>query len=211
MAEAQSYTDWSYLYPPRPTQAIPNAMLGFFERKSFFAEIKKNGTCTVLGLAPDKQVFAFTRHNDRHKLWIPDVNSPALRALKTLPDKWFVFAGELLHSKGTGHKDTLYLFDLLVADSLRLEGTTRIARKERLFKMFPLTSGPLSHDFVDERLWLAKPILSDFKQIWDSLEDPEDEGLVLKDPWAILESCGSPDANSGGQVKCRFRTKNYSH
>jgi hypothetical protein len=204
--------EFGFVYPPRPEKAIPIEMLSFFQMKGWISQIKKNGTCTVLIVSPEGVLDIWTREGERHKLWKPDFNSPCLRKFKDLPKGWFIFVGELLHSKGTGQKDTLYLFDLLVADSKSLVGKTFIQRIEMLFKLWPILKDERD-DYceVDERLWLSKPIINkSFLEIFQNLP-PTDEGIVLKDPSAPLEICGKQSNNQSWQVKCRKPTKNFAY
>lgn len=208
----QPYTKWEYLYPPRPEQAIPPALLDIYQSQGRIAEVKKNGTCTVLGVAPDKTLYLYTRHAELHKMWVPNPNSPCLRKLKELPAKWFVFVGEILHNKTTNIKDTFYIFDILVMNSEFLHNSTLISRLDRLHQLFKTTDGPYDYDLIDEKLWLTKPLINcNFGEIFRNLTAPEDEGLVLKDPLATLDFCTNASSNSKWQVKCRKRTKNYSH
>jgi hypothetical protein len=209
-SELLTYDKWRFLYPPRPTTAIAPATLNVYQNRGWICEIKKNGTCTVLGLSPDKKIYPFTRHAEMHSAWKPDLDSPCLRKLKDLPNEWFVFAGEILHSKGNGIRDTFYIFDILVADSKQLVGTTKISRTDLLYSMFKTEPGPRGYDFVDERLWLAKPLITEsFEDVYNNLPFVEDEGVVLKNPMAKLGFCFSEGSNSNWNVKCRHRTKNF--
>lgn len=113
---------YGFMYPPRPEKAIPPELIAYYQSEGFIAQVKKNGTCTVIAVAPDHSLNIWTRHGERHKAWKPDPESPSLRAFKKLPKRWFVFVGELLHSKGVGIKDTLYLFDILVDGKSLMSG-----------------------------------------------------------------------------------------
>ena len=198
----------SFLYPPRPENAIIPDHLSMFNSMGYSAEYKKNGTCSVIEY-DDGSLTAWTRHNTQHKLWRPDINSPSLRKLKTLKEDTLL-VGELLHSKGVGHTDTLYLFDILKVNGVPLIGKSLSFRRDVLLNLWEVKGEDYSHYFVDDRLWIAKPFFSGFKQAFDSITKIEDEGLVLKDPNAILMPCFKDGSNSGWQVKCRKPTKNYS-
>jgi hypothetical protein len=213
VAEASvfEYTEAKFLWPPRPDNIVPPGMLGFYKRRGFVAQTKKNGTCTVLVKDPAGNLTAFTRHNEAHKLWIPDPSTPCLRKFKELPAKWMVFVGELLHSKVQGIRDTLYLFDMIVDDNKQLVGETFIQRQDRLHHLWPVVGEHDHYYMADERLWIAKPIIvEDLADFFNSLTEPEDEGLVLKDPNAKLEPCRNQTINNKSQVKCRRATKNYT-
>lgn len=210
-ASEVAYTDLRFLWPPRPDNIVPPGTLSFYKKRGFCAQVKKNGTCTVLVKDPRGNLTAFTRHNELHKLWVPDPTTPCLRRFKKLPSHWMVFVGELLHSKVQGIRDTLYLFDIIVDENRQLVGETFIQRQDRLHHLWPVVGEHDHYYNIDERLWIAKPIIvEDLSDFFNGLTNPEDEGLVLKDPNAKLEICRNATINSKWQVKCRKATKNYS-
>lgn len=209
------YTAFEYLWPPRPDskRAVPaNGAMGlsFYEKRGWVGQYKKNGTCNVIAISPDKEMIAMSRHNDEHKLWSPSDNSMA--AFKNLPGKgWYVFVAELLHSKVPGIRDTNYLFDILVADGDYLIGKTFMERQHILNELFPETvRDEYSHRVINDNTWIAKLIDGGFRAVFNALMAPEDEGLVLKNPKAKLELCSRPTANTSWQVKCRVAHKNFS-
>jgi len=216
----KEFSKYNFLFPPRPEKAIPYGALNFYEKQGFVAQHKKNGTCTVLYVTPEKEIIARTRHDDDHKLWSPTEKSSA--PFKALKGKgWFVFATEVLHSKVKGGaKDTVYIFDILVNDGETLTGKTFAERQEILKGLFPnrIPSINHSHYVITENVWLAKVLKKGFKEAMDRIQKkagekegaPEDEGLVLKRPDAPLASLGRATSNSGWQVKCRVLAKNYS-
>jgi hypothetical protein len=89
------YSDYAYLYPPRPEKKIPREMLDFYENRGFFAQVKKNGTCCVIFAKGDEVIFK-TRHADDHKAWTP---LPEHIAFFQGKPSWHVYAAELIHSK----------------------------------------------------------------------------------------------------------------
>lgn len=201
----------AFLWPPRPETKVGPDALPAFETLKWVAQVKKNGTCTVLEYDPaTKALQAWTRHNEAHKLWTPNLSTPCLRRLKELKGGKYILVGELLHSKVPGIKDTLYLFDILVADGKDLAGTTLTYRMGLLHSLWTATTQMFDYAMVDERLWVANLIKSDFKKLFQGLTKPEDEGLVLKKPDALLAPCWRQTANSNWQIKCRRPTKNYS-
>lgn len=204
------YNEWKFLYPPRPELAIPSDTIDFYEKQGYVAQVKKNGTCTLIGVDPRGQLHTLTRHNAPHIQWKPDAQSPALRALTRLTG-WHVFEAEVLHSKTQGIKDTVYLFDILVHNSQQLVGTTWFERMQLLQQIFrpgPAQAG--SHQ-LDDRLFLAQTLTRGLRKTWQQLQAPEDEGIVLKSPDARLKLCSKIDSNSSWQVKCRRPAANYSY
>lgn len=204
------YDKFAYLYPPRPEKAVPSNFLGFYRKQGWIAQVKKNGTCNVLFVSPERQITAMSRHNDDHKAWTPTEKSSA--AFAKLPGKgWYVFTTEVLNNKVPGIRDTHYIFDILVADGVYLIDTTFESRQEILRDLF-LTGDEeetFSHYIINDNVWLAKIITEKFKTLFTGLTNPEDEGLVLKDPKAKLKLCSKPKDNSGWQVKCRAGHKNF--
>jgi hypothetical protein len=219
---------FGFMYPPRPEMAVSPELLDFYQNRGFISQVKKNGTCTEIIVAPngeqkilhpslvnlpvERKIDLFTRHGEAHKAWTPDFRSPALRRMQELPNEWYIFVAELLHSKGTGQKDTLYVFDMIVAEK-PLVGKTFIQRQDMLFNLWDIHKDErFDYCEVDERLWLSKPIINmKFSHVFHNMLGPEDEGLVLKKPDAPLEICGKQSNNQSWQVKSRRETKNYKH
>ncbi len=185
--------------------------MSFYERRGWIAEIKKNGTCTVIFSRGDQIIFK-TRHNDDHKAWSPQPSHLATFAGR---DKWNVYVGELLHNKGPSVKDHLYLFDILVSDGQELIGATLAERQAILRDRFPspkadiagsragLGARMISQD-VSQAAPIANPIAA-----WAKL-GPLDEGFVLKNPASRLSACIVPTSNGSWQTKVRRPHQNYS-
>ena len=216
------YDEYAYLWPPRPDKAIPTTSLQFYEKRGWVAQMKKNGTCTVVFVSPDGEITYKTRHNEDHKRWEPTDKSSAV--FKDLPGEgWYVFVVEVLHSKTSLVKDTVYIFDIMVAESELLVGKTFTERMDLLQAIFNVRDeynvvslGSTSHYVLNSNAWLAKTITADFKSVWQVAENakpeegaPIDEGIVLKKPDSILEVPGRQKSNSQWQVKCRISHKNY--
>jgi hypothetical protein len=200
-----NYTEYQYLWPPRPETKVSRTMLGFWERKGYISQVKKNGTCTMIFARGDKVIFK-TRHNEDHKLWTPQPDH-----IKFFQGSkgWNVYVAELLHSKVTGGpKHELYIFDQLVSKGNSLVGTSFDSRQLTLRQ--ELQGVEEDDQFrVAPRITLAKCLRSGFTALFDNLKK-EDEGLVLKDPKAVLKPCLKPDSNKGWSVKCRIAAANYS-
>jgi len=205
LAQGMHFHTYSYLYPPRPENKIAKPQLAFFENQGYWAQKKKNGTCTMI-FARCNEIIYKTRHNDDHKLWTPQGDHNAFFAGRV---KWNVYVAELLHSKVSGGpKDELYIFDQIVKDGVQLVGTTFAERVTMLFEEFDGTDEG-DQVRIAPRITLAKCFNEGFAEMFDTLK-PEDEGLVLKNPLAELKPCFKADSNSGWQVKCRIGHRNYS-
>lgn len=213
------YKTFTYLWPTRPEKAIPNSFLNVYEKRGWVAQYKKNGTCNVLFVSPEKEVTGMTRHEDEHKRWAPTAKSSA--PFKKLPgDGWYVILTEVLHSKVPGTLDTHYIFDILVADGEYLLEQTFEERMELLEELFLKGNNEeeYSHYVISPNVFLAKTIHSDFNTIWKQVNEvaknkdgaPMDEGLVLKNPKAKLKMPTRKNANNSWMVKCRVAHKNYT-
>ena len=205
------YDHFEYLWPPRPENAIPRNTLAYYERKGWAATFKMNGTCNLIGVSPERKLKCMTRHNAAHKMWAPTTESSA--AFQSLPGKgWFVFVAELMHSKVPGLRDLNYIHDILVADGESLEGASWTDRQALLAGLF-LKGGEaetISHYVLDDHAWLAKNHTSGFAALFDGIDKPEHEGLVLKNPKSVLLPCSKQTTNAAWSVKCRRPHKNYA-
>ncbi len=216
------YEEYNYLWPPRPEKPIPTTSIQFYEKRNWVAQLKMNGTCTVVFVSPEGELTFKTRHDDDHKNWTPTTKSTAI--FDTLPrGNWHVFVCELLHSKTSMVKDTLYFFDVLVWEGEMLVGRTFTERMDLLQTIFDVgesdnvvSLGSDGYYILNSNAWLAKTITSDLNAAWRVAENqkPEEgapliEGIVLKNPKSRLDLPGRQKDNGKWQVKCRIGHKNY--
>lgn len=201
-----TYDKYSYICPPRTENAIPSMMLTGFEKRGWIAQVKKNGTNSVIFVSPEREVFAKGRHDNDHKQW--EFTDETRAIFTKLPGKgWYVFNAELLHSKTRTVKNTNYLFDVLVANGEHLIGKTYLQRYDMLLKLFKPRKAQWGYDQIDDHTLLGKLILADFKKVFNSLSTDEDEGLMLKNPTGVLSyDCGK---KATWMVKCRRSHKNF--
>lgn len=205
------YSTYSYLWPPRPDNAISPDMLTAMERQGMVAQVKLNGTCSVIAVSPDKEIVAKNRHKEDHKLWTP--NRAKMKAFTSLPGSgWYVFVAELMHSKVPGLRDINYVHDILVHDGKYLVGVTQAERHAILCRLFRTDQARQEYGYwvIDETTWVARQFTNGFKALYDSLDRPQDEGLVLKQPTDRLRLCTRQNANNAGMLKSRKKHKNYS-
>lgn len=200
------YDAYRYLWPPRPETKIPPALIGFYEKRGWWGQVKKNGTCTVIFSHGDDVVFK-TRHDDDHKAWAPQ---PEHAIFFNGREQWNVYVAELLHSKTANVKNHLYLFDILVSDGEDLSGTSFADRQAILLGRYPGNGGAgLGATRVTKQVSRATCYTRDFERVWSELA-AEDEGIVFKDPASKLAPCVTQTANAMWQVKCRRPHSNYS-
>jgi hypothetical protein len=204
------YTKFAYIPPPRAEAKIPFGLLSIYEDGGWLAQVKKNGTNSVIFVPPDRVPYAYNRHGERHKAWEFDKESARLFA--KLPGRnWYVFNAELLHNKVSGGpRNTNYLHDVLVYDGTYLLGRSyaeRYALLDKLFRRYA-TGEEFGHFVLNPSTWLAINFTSKFKQIFkEELSGGEDEGLVLKDPQGLLATTDGKGAN--WMAKIRKPAKNF--
>ena len=205
------YDSFTYLWPPRPESAVLPTLTPIYENKGFVAQVKREGTCSVIAVSPTGVLTAMNRHNEPHRAWSSTPASSA--AFQGLPgDGWYVFVAELLHSKvAGGPRDTNYIFDILVADGEYLVGHTFEERQAILAEIFPTTleDAPY-HRVITPNTWVAKNFTTGFMALFNGLSSALDEGIVMKNPKAKLQMCSRQSANNDWQVKSRRRKKNSS-
>lgn len=175
-----------FVLPHRPERAVAPTLHQFYESRGWIAQVKKNGTCSVVAVDDDGGCQFWNRVGEPHRAWHPSESRlPAY--FSRYPSSTFVF--ELLHSKGGGVRDSAYVFDVA---RWRGESTHRDILSKRL--------GILS--LLDTALGveIARSHGSRFLELYERLTDPLDEGIVMKNPGAVCE-----------MVKTRVKTKNYSY
>jgi ATP-dependent DNA ligase len=125
---------------------------------------------------------------------------------------WTVLIGELIHAKVTDIRDKLFIFDYIVLDGNYALGTFFKERQKTLNERFQpfLKAEGHSHWLASEDVWLAKTLRGNLLHTFRSMDKPEDEGLVLKNPDGFLRDCGKEGANDHWQVKVRHPKTNYA-
>lgn len=208
-----AFDEYRFLYPPRPDQAIPPTLIGMYDGMGWWPQVKKNGTCCVIGARGDEVIFQGRHDGNDLAAWSP---LPEHKAFFAGSEKWEVYVAELLHSKVPGIRNELYIFDLIVSGGEHLTGTTLSQRALMLRERFGADgkeSAGLGALRIAPFIQLADALpRGEAAKLWrgDCLQ-PEDEGFVFKNPRAPLVACLTATANSSWQVKCRRPTKNYSY
>jgi hypothetical protein len=205
------YLNYQYLYPPRPDVPAPVTMLNRMGNNGYISQIKKNGQNSVIAISPDKKIITRNRHNAEHLTWKPDYSK--MQPFLNLKGKgWYVFVAELLNSKVAGLRDINYVHDVLVNDGEYLVGYTQAERQMMLHSMFNTRNfaPTYSHHVIDPTTWVVREHQSGFRDLFDSLDKPEDEGLVFKNPQTPLQFCNREKSNNAGMLKIRRTHKNYS-
>lgn len=200
--------DGQFLFPPRPEAAVIPNMLGFYDKRGWWGQIKCNGTGGILG-SNSTDIIAMNRHGENHRAWQPTTATTEL-LVKVANGKWIVVVAELMHNKVSGIRNINYINDLLVYNGEFLYGTTFEHRQELLMQIFKdhITGEQEYFYELGPHFWLAKRVVN-CKKTFAGLTKPEHEGIVMKDPKAKLNLCSKIGSNVSWMIKCRKPTKNY--
>lgn len=162
----------NFLYPLKPTRiSIDSSILNNSESDpNFILQIKKNGWRTQIHKNGNEIEF-FTRHNKRLEPIAADADWKLLTELivNNIKAESAIIDGEFLHRRGT-RKSTLYVWDLFLLNN-ELQKKPYGNRKCLLNSIVvPHNNLIIAHDHVDN-----------FLKVWDTLDEVEDEGIVIKD------------------------------
>lgn len=202
------YTNYQYIWPPRPETKIPASMTSFYDRRGWQSQAKLNGTCSVI-FTNGTDCIIKTRHNDDHRAWTPRKEHLDFFKSLAVDNTWSVFVAELMHNKSPVIKDMLYVFDVLVHAGHQLTGHT-FAQRQALLEQ--LITGEQTDLWYQNSPYVvrARNHTGNSRELYNRVTQlPYVEGLVMKDPNAQLGLCNRADNNTGWQVKCRKVTKNY--
>ena len=214
------YTEYKYLYPPRPVQTTNNTELGKYDNGQFIAQPKYNGTCCVAFISKDT-----VRVMNRHKgLITSNYNNIDFKGLHS-GDGWMVLCGEFLNKNKKGEDGNPFnlkfvIWDILVYNNNYMLGSTLIERLELLEKLFPSSTIMVSKDKINsyahlcvtkyEGVYKAPTYVNMFQDLYQDIVDTDlYEGLVLKRKEAKLSLGLTEKNNNEWQIKCRKPTKNY--
>lgn len=200
------YSEFGFLYPPRPEHCCSVEAMARFEERGWVAQAKKNGTCNVIAVSPEGEIHAMTRYRSPHRLWAP--NSDTKEDFAHLSGGWYVFVAELLHGAPSGKQNVNYVYDVLVAEGRHLVGETQEFRQDLLLDLLDGDDDDGCRDeglhrVVTPTLWLPTEYENNFSKLFD-LMGREDSGLVLKDPNQTLSPCSRSISNVSGLVTCEL-------
>ena len=206
------YENFSYIYPPRPKNAVPISEIQSWDNGLMIAQPKINGSnCVIFMNGVD--VFVYNRHNQV----LTNYNLNKDDVLKLYSGKgWMVLNGEYLNKAKSdenlltfNHK--LIIFDIIVYNSMYLVGQTFQERISLLDKLYGTIDSDKSYLFsISENIYRVKSYTSNFREIFDNLTKIDMiEGLVMKRKGARLEVGTTENNNTKSQIKFRKPTKNY--
>lgn len=207
------YKKFSYIFPPRPKNAIPSDELSFWDNNTLLGQPKLNGSNTTIYTNGEKHIV-MNRHNQR--LTNFRLTDDEIKSMYRGDGEWMVINGEYMNknqndetNKPFNHK--FVIFDILVYEGNYLVGTTFEARVSLLNLLYGKEE--CEKDFlykISENIYRVKSYEGGFLNLYNDLVKIDMyEGLVMKRKNAKLELGTSELNNVKSQIKCRRITKNY--
>lgn len=214
------YINYQYIYPPRPEYEINQTYLQQYDNGDYVAQVKYNGSCAVVFLPGDGTYKIM----NRHKQPLTRVKDIGLHRLET-PGRWTVLVGEYLNKSQAGERGLFnhkfVIFDILVAESEYLTGSTvmqRLTILEGMYPCFGTVAGPTGLEGYRylcntnfSGIYRAPSYLTSFDELFKNvIVTPLYEGLVLKRREAQLQFGFTAGNNTDYMLKIRKPTKNYA-
>lgn len=187
-----------FYYPLKSTRISIDSDL--FKRcdldPNFILQIKKNGWRIQIHKEGNDVKF-WTRHKIKMEELVLDADWKMLKTIvQNIKVESCILDGEFLHRRGK-LKNTIYLWDIFELDGIPVNKP--YGERKALLDSIVL---PYNNFFT------AKDYVTNFKQIWDNLEDPEEnEGIVLKDTRERLYIDYNKTIKSSKQFKILLETK----
>lgn len=209
------YKAYNYIYPPRPSNAIPPAALADWDNNTLIAQPKMNGSNCVV-FTNGSELYVMNRHHQRLTNFRID-KSEILSLYKSHFDGWLVLNGEYLNKSKTDENGEIFnhkliIFDILVYNSEYLVGKTFAERRQLLDEIYSVSDSDKWYLYsISDYIYRVKSYETGFASLFANLTKRGSviEGLVMKRKTARLELGNTENNNSRSQLKCRVATKNY--
>lgn len=209
------YQSYNYIYPPRPSNAIPPTALNDWDNNSLLAQPKMNGSNCVV-FTEGTSLFVMNRHHQRMTNF-RIAKEEMMKLYKPEFTGWLVLNGEWLNKSKTDERGEtfnhkLILFDILVYNSEYLVGKTFEERVALLDNLYGTNDSDKTYLYsITNSIYRVKSYRNNFVELFNSLTKRGTliEGLVMKRKNARLELGNTENNNSRSQIKCRVPTKNY--
>jgi len=207
------YLNYRYLFPPRPSNAIPSKDLNYYDNGTFLGQPKLNGSNATV-YTNGERIIVMNRHGDRLTRF--EIKDEEILSLYKGTGGWTALNCEYLNKNkqdetGKSFNHKLVIFDILVNDGDYLIGKTFDQRIQLLDEMFHKNDCEKNYLWcISDNVYRVKSYENNFSMLFDTLT-PIDliEGLVLKRKNARLEMGNTELNNHRSQVKARKSTLNY--
>jgi ATP-dependent DNA ligase len=209
------YTNFKYVYPPRPKNAVSPEDLDFWDNNTLIAQPKMNGSNCII-FTNGEDFFVMNRHKQR--LTNFKITRDELSEIYRGDGEWMIINGEYMNKsqndenkKVFNHK--LVIFDILAYNGEYLVGSTFSERVELLDRIYGKNESGKDYLYsISSNVYRVKSYTTDFKRIFDEfIKIDMIEGLVMKRSSAKLEAGLTESNNIKSQLKCRKPTLNYKY
>ena len=209
------YNKFAYIYPPRPSNAIPTSEIDSYDNESMFCQIKLNGSnCVIFTNGID--IHIMNRHNQPLTNFQITKEEIIRDLYKSSNGQWQIINAEYLNKNKKDEKNQtfnhkLVVFDILTFESDYLVGKTFQERVNLLDSIYGKVECDKDYLYkISDNIYRVKSYSTDFKSLYDRLSNIDMvEGLVMKRSKAKLELGVSEKNNTRSQIKVRKPTKNY--
>lgn len=206
------YNSFSYIYPPRPKNAVNPIDINNWDDNTMVAQPKLNGSNVTIYMNGEK-IYVYNRHGKR----MSNFNLLDSELLKLYRGNgWLVLNGEYLNKSRNDENNDLFniklvLFDILVYNSNYLIGTTFQERITLLDTLYGSDISTKSYLYdISDNIYRVVSYYNYFEELYNDLSKIDlIEGIVLKRRLSKLEVGYKEDNNSKSQVKFRKQCKMY--
>ena len=209
------YSNYRYIYPPRPKNAIPSSDLNSYDNGTMLAQPKLDGSNCLI-FTDGKTVKVMNRHSQPMSRF--EIPTEEILSLYKGSGGWTVINGEYLNKSkrdetGNTFNHRFVIFDILVNDGDYLIGKTFDQRIKILDEMFGTIESEKNYLYSISANVLrvktyADRLLENFERL---VRIDMVEGLVMKRKNARLEIGNTELNNVNSQLKSRKPTKNYKY
>lgn len=209
------YSNFKYVYPPRPKNAISPEELVFWDNGTLIAQPKLNGSnCVIFTNGVD--YFVMNRHKQR--LTNFKITNEELSEIYRGDGEWMIINGEYMNKSKSDEKSKVFnhklvIFDILAYNGEYLVGSTFSDRVELLDKLYGKQESEKDYLYsITTNVYRVKSYSNNFKNLFDTITNIDMiEGLVMKRSNAKLEAGLTESNNIKSQLKCRKPTLNYKY
>jgi ATP-dependent DNA ligase len=209
------YSNFRYIYPPRPKNAISFEDLNFWDNGSLIAQPKLNGSNCLIFTNGERHII-MNRHNQR--LTNFQLSSDEIKSIYHGDGEWMIINGEYMNKSKSDENNQVFnhkfvIFDILTLGGDYLVGKTFKERIDILDDLYGKVDSEKEYLYkITDNIYRVKSYESNFLDLFNKLT-PIDmiEGLVMKRASARLEIGSNELNNVKSQLKCRKSTKNYKY
>ena len=209
------YSNYRYIYPPRPKNAIPSSDLNSYDNGTMLAQPKLDGSNCLI-FTDGKTVKVMNRHSQPITRF--EIPTEEILSLYKGSGGWTVINGEYMNKSkrdetGNTFNHKFVIFDILVNDGDYLIGKTFDQRLKILDEMFGTIESEKQYLYsISVNVFRVKTyterLLDNFERL---VRIDMVEGLVMKRKNARLEIGNTELNNVNSQLKSRKPTKNYKY